>query len=179
MTVASIRNVRDLRFPPMSVDTPGSAPSPDRDETPEERLDRNLSELLQELRVLSIGVQVLFAFLLSFPLNSRFDKLHSAQRALYTVSLLSAAVAIVALVGPVAYHRLVFRRHMKVKLVDAANRMALLGLAAIGTAVVTAVWLTMSIVYPGITGPVVGAVLAAVVVLVWVVVPLSGRRRIG
>jgi hypothetical protein len=162
----------------MSVHGSGSAPSPDRGETDEERADRNLSELLQELRVLSIGVQVLFAFLLSFPLSSRFEKLHSGQKTLYTVSLLSAAVAIVALIGPVAYHRLVFRRHLKFKLVDAANRMALLGLAAIGTAVVTAVWLTMSIVYPGGAAAVIGSILAVLVIAVWVVIPLLRRRRV-
>ncbi|MBO0732432.1 MAG: hypothetical protein J2P57_24435, partial [Acidimicrobiaceae bacterium] len=76
------------------------------------------------------------------------------------------------------YHRLVFRRHKKFRLVDAANRMALVGLAAIGTAVVSAVWLTMSVVYPGGTAPVIGSILALVVIATWVVIPLLGRRGI-
>src|ERR1035438_4467191 len=77
-----------------------------RDETPEQRDDRNLAELLQELRVAGLGVQVLFGFLLSLPFTSRFARLSHAQRELYITSILLAAVSTALLVAPVAYHRL-------------------------------------------------------------------------
>jgi hypothetical protein len=116
--------------------------SPDpRDESEAQRDDRNLAELLQELRVAGLGVQVLFGFLLSLPFTNRFDKLSPAQRDLYLASLVLAAVATALLVGPVAYHRLVFRRGQKESLVRAASVMAIAGLAAVGLAVSAAVLL--------------------------------------
>jgi hypothetical protein len=76
-----------------------------RDETEAERDDRNLAELLQELRVAGLGVQVLFGFLLSLPFTNRFDRLSRGQRDLYLASLVLAAIATAMLLGPVAYHR--------------------------------------------------------------------------
>jgi hypothetical protein len=102
-----------------------------RDETTAQRDDRNLAELLQELRVAGLGVQVLFGFLLSLPFTTRFARLSHAQRELYIASILLAAVSTALLVAPVAYHRLVFRRHEKESLIRAANVMALLGLGAV------------------------------------------------
>ena len=97
----------------------------DRHETPDERDDRNLMELLQELRVAGLGVQVLFGFLLSLPFTNGFAKLSHAQRGLYMADLILAALATILLVGPVAYHRLVFRHHLKNPLVNVANRSAI------------------------------------------------------
>src|SRR5947208_8469019 len=82
-----------------------------RHETEAERLDRNLGELLQELRVAGLGVQVLFGFLLAMPFSNRFDSLDPEQRRLYLAVLLFAALATALLTAPVAYHRIVFRRH--------------------------------------------------------------------
>ena len=96
-----------------------------RDETQEERDDRNLIELLQELRVAGLGVQVLFGFLLALPFSSRFVQLGHWQRALYVGILVVSAVATALLLGPVAYHRLVFRRRQKEHLVRAADVMAI------------------------------------------------------
>ena len=84
-----------------------------RNETQDERDDRNLMELLQELRVAGLGVQVLFGFLLSLPFTNRFVKLTHAQRGLFIADLILAALATVLLLAPVAYHRIVFRRHLK------------------------------------------------------------------
>ncbi len=109
-----------------------------RDETPEQRDDRNLMELLQELRVAGLGVQVLFGFLLSLPFTHGFAKLSHAQRTLFIADLLLAAIATVLLVGPVAYHRIVFRRHLKEPLIRIANGMAIAGLAAVGLAMSSA-----------------------------------------
>src|ERR1700739_3573468 len=97
------------------------APADPRDESEAQRDDRNLIELLQELRVAGLGVQVLFGFLLSIPFTTRFEKLTHAQRGLYVVSLLLAAISTALLLAPVAYHRLVFRQHRKEQLVKDAN----------------------------------------------------------
>src|ERR1700722_9924446 len=102
--------------------------SPDRRESEGQRNNRNLAHLLQELRVAGLGVQVLFGFLLSLPFTTRFVRLDRAQRHLYETSLLLAALAIVLLVAPVAYHRWVFRLHDKDRLLKAANLLALVGL---------------------------------------------------
>ena len=96
-----------------------------RDESGAERADRNLAELLQELRVAGLGVQVLFGFLLSLPFTSRFTRLSGGQRDLYLACLVLAAAATALLLGPVAYHRLVFRRGEKESLVQAASVMAI------------------------------------------------------
>src|SRR5882757_6721293 len=129
----------------------GSVPARDpRDETPEQRDDRNLAELLQELRVAGLGVQVLFGFLLSLPFTTRFARLSHAQRELYITSILLAAVSTALLVAPVAYHRLVFRRHEKESLIQAANVMALLGLGAVALAISAAVLLVTSFVAQGL-----------------------------
>ena len=112
-----------------------------RDETEAERDDRNLAELLQELRVAGLGVQVLFGFLLSLPFTNRFTRLSHGQRDLYLAVLVLAAVATALLLGPVAYHRLVFRQGQKESLVRAASVMAIGGLAVVGLAVSAAVLL--------------------------------------
>ena len=112
-----------------------------RDESEEERADRNLGELLQELRVAGLGVQVLFGFLLSLPFTNRFSHLSPGQRNLYLGTIVLAAVATALLLGPVAYHRLVFRQGEKERLVRAANVMAIAGLAAVGLAVSAAILL--------------------------------------
>src|SRR6516165_1843909 len=84
-----------------------------RNESEGERLDRNLAELLQELRVAGLGVQVLFGFLLSLPFTNRFSQVSTGERALYLTDLLLAGLATALLLAPVAYHRLVFRRREK------------------------------------------------------------------
>src|ERR1700730_3461019 len=109
-----------------------AGPPEPRDESEAERDDRNLADLLQELRVAGLGVQVLFGFLLSLRFTTGFSKLHGSQRALYVTSLLLSALAPAWLCAPVANHRLVFRQHQKGRLVRAANTLALLGLASVG-----------------------------------------------
>ena len=109
-----------------------------RNESEAQRDDRNLAELLQELRVSGLGVQVLFGFLLSLPFTNRFSKVDPGQRELYLASLVLSAVATALLLGPVAYHRLVFRRGQKEHLVKASNVMAISGLAAVGLTAVSA-----------------------------------------
>jgi len=151
--------------------------SPDtRDESETERADRNLAELLQELRVAGLGVQVLFGFLLSLPFTSRFTRLSQGQRELYLATLVLAAVATALLLGPVAYHRLVFRRGQKEGLVRAASVMAIAGLAAVGLAVSAAVLLVTGYVASGLPAALITAFVTAVFGLLWFAFPLTRRR---
>jgi hypothetical protein len=149
---------------------------PGRQETEEERDDRNLMELLQELRVAGIGVQVLFGFLLSLPFTVRFATLDGAQRHLYIVSLLLSALATGLLSAPVAYHRLVFRQHKKARLLRVANAMALGGLATVGLAISSGVLLVTGVVLNGLAVPLIFAAVVGMFVILWLLVPLiSGR----
>jgi MFS family permease len=155
----------------------GTAGSHDpRDESEAERDDRNLAELLQELRVAGLGVQVLFGFLLSLPFTNRFDTISRGQRDLYLACLVLSAVATALLLGPVAYHRLVFRRGQKEGLVRAANIMAIAGLAAVGLAVSAAVLLVTSYVAAGLAAGLITAFVAGLFAVVWFVFPLTRRR---
>ncbi|HUB21085.1 MAG TPA: DUF6328 family protein [Streptosporangiaceae bacterium] len=147
-----------------------------RDESSTQRADRNLGELLQELRVAGLGVQVLFGFLLSLPFTARFTRLSAGQRDLYLASLVLAAVATALLVGPVAYHRLVFRRGQKERLVRAASVMAIGGLAAVGLAVTAAVLLVVGYVAGGVAAAVITAFVAAMFGVLWFVFPFASRR---
>jgi hypothetical protein len=155
---------------------PGEDPD-SRQETGAQRDDRNLGELVQELRVAGLGVQVLFGFLLSLPFTTRFDQLSTGQRDLYLASVALAAVATILLIGPVAYHRLVFRRGMKERLVRFANVLAVLGLAAIGAAVLATVLLMMWYVAGAVAGCLVTALLGIVLGCLWFALPLLSRRE--
>ena len=155
----------------------GNAEPPDpRNESEAERLDRNLAELLQELRVAGLGVQVLFGFLLSLPFTNRFDQLSQAQRGLYLGTLVLAAVATALLLGPVAYHRLVFRQGQKESLVRAASVMAIAGLITVGLAVSAAVLLVTGYVTSALPAALITAFVTGVFGLLWFALPLARRR---
>ena len=146
-----------------------------RDESEAERDDRNLAELLQELRVVGLGVQVLFGFLLSLPFTNRFSRLSAGQRDLYLACLLLAAVATALLLGPVAYHRLVFRRGQKEQVVRAASVLAIGGVAVVGLAVSAAVLLVASFVVSGLPAALITAFIACTFGLLWFAFPLTHR----
>jgi len=148
-----------------------------RDESPDERADRRLIELLQELRVAGLGVQVLFGFLLSLPFTTKFGSAASWQKQLYEGTLIMAAIATALLLGPVAYHRLVFRRRMKDDLVSAANVMAIAGMAAVGLAITGAVLLVTSFVDPGAPTVVITTAIAGLYAGLWFVLPLVRRGK--
>ena len=153
-----------------------STPDQDpRDETRAERDDRNLIELLQELRVAGLGVQVLFGFLLSLPFTTVFKQLSGGERDLYLACLILAAVAAALLLAPVAYHRLVFRQGEKEKLVRSANIMAILGLITVGLAVSASVLLVTAFVAGYGTGSVIAALVLVMFGLLWFAYPLSRR----
>jgi Family of unknown function (DUF6328) len=146
-------------------------------ETEAERDDRNLVELLQELRVAGLGVQVLFGFLLSIPFTTKFSQLTHAQHGLYVLTLVLAAVSTALLLAPVAYHRLVFRRHRKELLVKDANILAILGLAAVGLDVSAAVLLVVSYVDQGVTVVLIAVFVVCLFAALWFVFPLARRAR--
>jgi hypothetical protein len=150
-----------------------------RNETPLERCDRNLVELLQEVRVVQTGVQVLFAFLLMAPMSARFPQLDVAQRVEYFVTLLAAGAAAVVLMAPTAHHRILFRCGDKEHLVTVSNRYTLLGLACVAVAMLGALLLVASLMFPG---PVATATLAGFALAFgwcWCVAPVLRRRRLG
>jgi hypothetical protein len=153
-----------------------TGPPDDRDESEADRLDRNLGELLQELRVAGLGVQVLFGFLLSLPFTTRFAQLSPSQRNLYLGTIVLAAVATALLLGPVAYHRLVFRQGKKERLVRAANIMAITGLGTVGLAVSAAVLLVTGYVSSGLTAGLITAFVTCMFAGLWFVFPLARRR---
>lgn len=152
-------------------------PSDPRAESRAERDDRNLGELLQELRVAGLGVQVLFGFLLSLPFTSRFGQLSQDQQGIYLASLTLAAVSTALLIAPVAYHRVVFRQRQKESLVRAANVLALAGLATVGLAVTSAVLLVASFVTGGAGTVVITAVAAVSLGGLWFAYPMVRRSR--
>lgn len=146
-----------------------------RDETQAQRDDRNLAELLQELRISGLGVQVLFGFLLSLPFTVKFGKLSQAQHDLYLGSLVLCAVATALLLGPVAYHRVVFRRRQKEPLVRAASVMATLGLAAVGLAISASVLLASSVVTTGLPVWLITVFIVLLFGGLWFAFPLARR----
>jgi len=105
-------------------------------ESEQERLNRNMNELLQELRVSQTGVQILFAFLLALPFAQRFTKVTPFQRDVYFVTLLLAAASGAFFIAPVSAHRLLFRRQGKEHLISSSNWMAIAGLACLAVAIV-------------------------------------------
>jgi MFS family permease len=157
-----------------------SAGAPDpRQESAAQRDDRNLGELIQELRVAGLGVQVLFGFLLSLPFTSQFSRLSSAQRDLYLTCLVLSAVATTLLIGPVAYHRLVFRRGMKERLVRVANVLAIMGLVAVAGAVLAAVLLLTWFTAGALAGALITVPVGVTLATLWFAVPLASRHDRG
>ncbi len=115
------------------------------DESEAERLDRNYGELLQEMRVLQAGVQILFAFLLTLPFQSAFGQVDDFQRTVYMSTLVAAALAAICVIGPVPFHRFVFRRGMKDDLIKATTRYVGSGLVFIFLSMIGAIMLAADV----------------------------------
>jgi Family of unknown function (DUF6328) len=147
-----------------------------RGETMDQVLDRNVAELLQELRVAFTGVQILFAFLLGMAFTQRFTQLQTFDLAVYTVALLSTATATMLLIAPVSFHRIVFRRRQKAALVVVADRLLVIGLAMLVPAISCSVLLIIDVVLGRWAGIVCGSVIALIGLLTWYVLPLAIRR---
>lgn len=148
----------------------------DRDETPEERADRNMVELLQELRVLQTGVQIIFAFLLGIAFTARFTQLSKTQQYVYVAALLLSVVALAVLAAPVAIHRGLFRRGMKERIVILSTRCARLGMLLVSAALDCAVFLIMDVVLGRPAAWVITGCIAVAFLALWFVFPWALRR---
>jgi cation transport ATPase len=147
------------------------------DETKDERLDRELDQLLQELRVAMPGVQVLFAFLLAVPFQQRFAEVTEFQKDVYFATLLAAAVTSALFIAPTAYHRMMFRGRDKPRLVEMSSRFALAGLGALAIAMNGAILLVTDVLFDGIAVVVATVAAATLFVGLWFVLGIV--RRVG
>jgi peptidoglycan/LPS O-acetylase OafA/YrhL len=150
----------------------------ERDETPSERADRNLQELLQELRVALPGVQVLFAFLLIVPFNQRFGDVTPAQEKIYFGVLLCTAFSAALLIAPSMNHRLLFRQGDKDHIVKIANKLTILGLTLLAVAMCGVIVLITDFVFDGATAAVAAAALGVTFLMLWYAMPLQRRARL-
>jgi hypothetical protein len=149
-----------------------------RTESPIERLDRHWAELLQEVRVVQTGVQLLTAFLLVLPFQDRFWELSDRSHGLYLTAVVLSAAATGCLITPVAMHRLLFRLGARPTLVNAAQKFALAGIALLGLAVVAVITWTFGIVVSPAWGITAGAVALTFFTSAWLILPLMIRRQI-
>jgi Family of unknown function (DUF6328) len=149
-----------------------------REESEEERADRNLSDLLQELRVALPGVQVLFAFLLTVPFTQRFEDLSDFDQKLYFAVLISVALATVLLVAPTIGHRILFRRQQKEFIVTIANRLALAGMLILAVAMCGAIALISDFLFGLATAVISTVVMATAFVGFWFLGPIVRRQKL-
>jgi Family of unknown function (DUF6328) len=143
-----------------------------REESEGERLDRNLSELLQELRVALPGVQVLFAFLLAVPFQQNFSTITSFQKWVYFGTLLFTAMSAALLIAPSSYHRITFRLQQKHELVFLANRFTIAGLTFLALAMTGAIVLITDVLFGGVATIITGVGAAATFLTLWYLLPL-------
>jgi len=142
------------------------------EETHEERVNRELIELLNELRVALPGVQVLFAFLLAVPFSQRFEQVTELQRDTYMVALLSTLAGSVFLIAPTAYHRIRFRDRDKEALLQISNSFAIVGMICLAIGMTSVVFLVTDLIFKGVTTTIVTTLTAALFAAVWFVLPL-------
>jgi hypothetical protein len=161
----------------MRDDDAGGDADDERGETPLQRLDRNWADLLQELRVVQTGVQLLTGFLLTLPFQSRFDQLTQFGRNVYLTTLAASVIATGFLIAPVSLHRFLFRRHARRATVDIAHRLAQIGLAFLAVAIIGVVLLIFDVVAGAPAGAVAAILAAVLLAALWVVLPVVVRRN--
>jgi len=164
-------------------DDPGRSESPaasqsGRVESEEQRADRNLSDLLQELRVALPGVQVLFAFLLTVPFSNRFTQLSDFEEWLYFGVLITTALATVLLTAPTVGHRILFRRQQKEFIVTIANTLALVGMSLLAISICGAVALISSFTFGTLTAVVSTSAVAIAFAGFWFFGPIKRRTEL-
>jgi hypothetical protein len=146
-------------------------------ESDDERRNRQLLELLNELRVALPGVQMLFGFLLAVPFSQRFATITAAQRDAYYATFISAALASACLIAPTSFHRIVWQRHLKQRLIQMSSLLALVGTAFLAAAITGSVVLVTSIVFGTAAATAVGGLAAGVLIALWYALPLAYRIR--
>lgn len=147
-----------------------------RHETELERYDRNLTELMGELRVALPGVQVLFAFLLVAPFNQRFGTVSKFERDLYLATLLCTLLASILLIAPTVVHRLAFRQGEKAYVVHTGNSLTIAGLSVLAIAMTSAILLVTHYLFGQTTAIITTAVVVGAFALIWFVLPLRRWR---
>jgi hypothetical protein len=150
---------------------------PQPGETQKERVDRELHELLEEIRVALPGVEVLFGFLLILPFSERFAALDGTPKYVYLATLLVTALSTALLIAPTAHHRLGFRTIDKERLLLRTNRQVIVGLGLIAVSMSLVVHLVVSVMFGGVWAAVLAAVIALCFAGWWFVLPSIGRMR--
>jgi hypothetical protein len=140
-------------------------------EDPQERTARELVELLQELRIVIPGVQVLFAFLLTVPFSQGFTKLDSLQQGVFFATLLCTAAATALLIAPSSHHRLLFRQGVREQRVRIGNVLAILGLVFLVPAMVGVLFVITDLIFGMVAAIVTTALVGLGFVLLWFVLP--------
>jgi hypothetical protein len=148
-----------------------------REESREERINRELIELLNELRVALPGVQVLFAFLLAVPFTQRFQQLTDGQEYAFFLALLGTTAGSALLIAPTSYHRLRFRQHDKEQMLQTSNRLAIAGTLFLAFAMTSAVYLITDLVFAASVTVIVTALTAATFAWFWYGLALTRRVR--
>ncbi|MBB6037275.1 DUF6328 family protein [Phytomonospora endophytica] len=146
-------------------------------ESERERWERNFGDLLQELRVVQTGNQILFAFLLTVAFSARFAETTTLQRYVYVGTLIAAALATGLIMAPVSHHRLLFRMGAKPHVVRLASVMATWGMVFVMAALAGALFLAVDIVMGDPWAASITASIVAFNVIVWYIVPLRRRWR--
>ena len=159
----------------MSSDAPDHPQ--DRSEDEQERLNRQMIELLNELRVAMPGVQVLFGFLLTVPFQQRFQRVTEFQETVYFVTLIAAATATAFLIAPSAYHRLLLEQHDKPNIIHIGTGEMIAGLCALALAMNGAVLLVTDVLFEGSTVTITVALLASLYLTLWFGFPLVRRMQ--
>jgi hypothetical protein len=144
-----------------------------------ERTERQMAELLQELRVALPGVQILFAFLLTVPFAQGFQKVTSFQKNLFFATLMCTAISTACLIAPTATHRLRFHKHDRKYVIDSANKLLIAGLVFLAMAIILAVMLITDYLFDGAARWIWPAIVAVVIALLWFVRPLARSDSSG
>jgi hypothetical protein len=155
--------------------------APDMAESEKERIDRELIELLNELRVTLPGVQVLFAFLLVVPFSNGWQKVTELQKDVYFAALVSAALASACLIAPAANHRIQFRQGTKVKeaLLFRANKLAIAGTVFLAAGISCSIFLITDVLFEATSAALLAAAFAVLNAVLWYVLPFVTRVRAG
>jgi hypothetical protein len=145
----------------------------------EEKRDRQMLELLNELRVALPGVQILFGFLLTVPFAQGFERVTSTQKTLLYATLLATVASTVCLIAPSATHRMRFHKHDRIYIIASANRYLIAGLVFLGVAIVLGLTLITDVLYDGVIVWVVPILIALSVATLWFIRPLLRRESSG
>lgn len=151
----------------------------DSDRRPERDPDRELDELVGELRVVLPGVTVLFAFLLTVPFTATFDSVRGLDRLAYFVAFIATGLAVVLLTGETAYHRLQPQRYDKEEMIRTATRQALTAIALVAIALSAVTFLVTDLLYSTSVATVTALALLVVAATTWLALPWRRRRRNG